>query len=183
MPNYIRNYVPGATFFFTVVTYHRQPILTLELARSHLRTAIETVRKERPFVIDGWVLLPDHLHALWTLPPDDADFSMRWKLIKEAFTESYLADGGIEGRVSISRKLKKERGVWQRRFWEHTIKDEDDYIRHFDYLHYNPVKHGLVEKVRDYPWSTFHRYVKQGIYPANWGEGPITFPQSVKEPE
>ena len=183
MPNYIRNYVPVATFFFTVVTYRRQRILTLELARKQLRDAIEKVREDRPFRIDGWVLLPDHLHALWTLPEGDADYSMRWKLIKEEFTESYLAAGGAEGPISVSRKLKKERGVWQRRFWEHTIESQDDYIHHMNYLHYNPVKHGLVKRVRDYPWSTFHRYVKLGIYPQHWGEGPIVFPRMVREPE
>jgi putative transposase len=182
MSNYKRNYVPGATFFFTVVTYRRQPILAIELARRCLREAILTVQKDHPFAIDAWVLLPDHLHTLWTLPAGDADFSTRWKLIKESFTESYLAAGGTEGHVSLSRKLKKERGVWQRRFWEHTIDGEDDYIHHFDYLHYNPVKHRLVKRVRDYPWSTFHRYVKEGIYPATWGEGEIASPIDVPEP-
>lgn len=150
MSSYRRNYVAGATFFFTVVTYHRRPMLTSALARHYLREAVEQVRHNHPFSINAWVLLPDHLHALWTLPTGDADFSTRWKLIKERFTE-YLAAGGTEGAVTLSRKLKKERGIWQRRFWEHTIDDEDDYIHHFDYLHYNPVKHRLVQRVQDIP--------------------------------
>ncbi len=182
MPNYIRNYVPGATYFFTVVTHHRRPFLTSDLARSHLQNAIETVKKDLPFTIDAWVLLPDHLHAIWTLPATDADYSLRWKQIKEEFTRTYLAAGGTEGPVSESRRRRKERGVWQRRFWEHTIEDEDDLIHHYDYLHYNPVKHRLVKRARDYPWSTFHRCVKDGIYPVNWGEGERTFPIDVPEP-
>lgn len=124
------------------------------------------------------------MHALWTLPPGDKDYSTRWRQIKERFTAEYLAHGGTKAPISVSRKLRKERGIWQRRFWEHTIDDEDDYIHHFDYLHYNPVKHRLVQRVRDYEWSTFHRYVKEGIYPANWaeGQGEIIFPIDVPEP-
>lgn len=184
MPNYIRNYVPGATYFFTVVAYRRRRFLTTPLARKHLSEAIQSVRQGLPFTINAWVLLPDHMHALLTLPTGDADYSTRWRQIKERFTTEYLAHGGTEAPISVSRKLRKERGIWQRRFWEHTIDDEDDYIHHFDYLHYNPVKHGLVQRVRDYEWSTFHRYVKEGIYPPNWGEGQgeLIFPIDVPEP-
>lgn len=140
--------------------------------------------QDLPFTINAWVLLPDHMHALWTLPNGDKDYSTRWRQIKERFTTEYLAHGGTEAPISVSRKLRKERGIWQRRFWEHTIDDDDDYIHHFDYLHYNPVKHGLVHRVREYEWSTFHRYVKEGIYPANWaeGQGMIIFPIDVPEP-
>ena len=122
MPNYIRNYVPGATYFFTVVTHLRRPFLTSDLARNHLHNAIETIKKDLPFTIDAWVLLPDHLHAIWTLPDTDADYSTRWKQIKEEFTRTYLAAGGTEGPVSESRRRRKERGVWQRHFWNTPLK-------------------------------------------------------------
>lgn len=182
MSNYRRMYVSGASYFFTVVSYRRRQFLTSTLARTHLKDAIVTVRQNFPFTIDAWVLLPDHLHTIWTLPAGDADYSTRWRQIKELFTTHYLEAGGTEAPVSASRQRKKERGIWQRRFWEHTIQDEDDYIHHFDYLHYNPCKHGWVKRVRDYPWSTFHRHVQAGIYPQQWGDGELTFPVEVPEP-
>ena len=132
--------------------------------------------------MEAWVLLPDHLHTIWTLPAEDDDFSVRWRQIKEIFTVGYLQAGGSEGWISLSRQKRAERGVWQRRFWEHTIRDEDDFIHHLDYLHYNPVKHGLVARVVDYPWSTFHRYVAAKMYPANWGQGGIETHINAPEP-
>ena len=169
MPNYRRWYVPGGTYFFTLVTFQRQPFLTEEVSRALLRQAIEKEVAKRPFEIVAWVLLPDHLHAVWTLPPTDADYSLRWQKIKEEFTKSHLAAGGREGVRNRSRRTKRERAVWQRRFWEHTVEDEDDLERCVDYVHWNPVKHGLVTRVRDWPWSTFHRFVTAGHYGLDWG--------------
>lgn len=170
MPNYRRNYVPGGTYFFTLVMHERRPILTTDLGRRSLRQALEKVREKRPFEIVAMVLLPDHLHTIWTLPPGDDKYSIRWARIKEEFTRVYLQGGGAEGTLSQSRLRHRERAVWQRRFWEHTCRDEDDLKRFFDYLHWNPVKHGLVARVRDYPWSSFHRWVKLGEYSEHWGE-------------
>jgi putative transposase len=167
--NYRRYYVPGGTYFFTVVTFARRPFLTSDMARPLLRQAIDDVREQRPFTVVAWVLLPDHLHAVWTLPPGDADYSRRWQAIKENFTKPYLATGGCEGVRSRSRRRRRERAVWQRRFWEHTVEDEDDLVACVDYVHWNPVKHGLVSRVRDWPWSTFHRFVSAGHYEIDWG--------------
>jgi putative transposase len=169
MPNYRRNFVPGGTYFFTVVTHERRPLFEADETRALLRAAIQTVRTERPFTIVAMVLLPEHLHCIWTLPEEDADYPTRWRQIKEEFTRSFLAAGCQEGGRSASRRRKGERGIWQRRFWEHTCKDQDDLNRCMDYTHWNPVKHGHVARVRDYPWSTFHRYVEEGVYPIDWG--------------
>ncbi len=171
MSNYRRSYVPGGTYFFTVVTQGRRPILTTNSSREHLRTSIASIQEKRPFQLFAIVLLPDHLHCIRTLPPDDDKYSTRWSRIKDSFTRGFLESGGQEARVSKSRLKHKERGVWQRRFWEHTIKDEDDLIRCTDYIHWNPVKHGYVKRVRDYPWSSFHRFVQSGDYDPDWGEG------------
>jgi len=170
MPDYRRYYVAEATVFFTLVTHERRPFLTDRLARRCLRLALHKVMAQRPFA--AIVLLPDHLHALWTLPPGDSDFSIRWRRIKEEFTCAFLRCGGKEGRRSSSRRRRKERGVWQRRFYDHVIRDERDFERHFDYVHYNPVKHGLVRRPRDWPYSSFHRWVKLDHYPLEWGCGP-----------
>jgi putative transposase len=170
MPNYLRNYVPGGIYSFTVVTHQRRPLFDVENNRELLADAMRSVRLKRPFEIVAMVLLPDHLHCIWTLPPEDADFSNRWRQIKEAFTRKYLKAGGQEAEISDSRILHAERGVWQRRFWEHTCRDQDDLNRCIDYIHWNPVKHGLVTRVKDYPWSTFHKYVQDGIYAADWGQ-------------
>ena len=113
-------------------------------------------------------MLPDHLHAVWTLPAGDADFAVRWQLIKASFSRGLLR----EEPVSASRSRKRERGIWQRRYWEHTLRDEDDFARHVDYIHFNPVKHGHVERVRDWQYSSFHRMVRLGVYPENWAGGP-----------
>jgi putative transposase len=169
MSRYRRNYVPGGTYFFTVVTRGRRPILTDELSRLFLRNAISDVRSKRPFEIVAWVLLPEHLHTIWTLPPRDDDYSTRWQRIKEAFTRKLLPLGERKKSRSTSRAMKRERDVWQRRFWEHTVEDEEDLKRCVDYIHWNPKKHGLVRCVRDWPWSTFHRFVDEGEYTVNWG--------------
>jgi len=170
MSSYLRNYVPGGTYFFTVVTHQRRPILASDLARRCIRSALGKIRSKNPFEIVAIVLMPDHLHAVWTLPPEDSDYSLRWGQIKEEFTRAYLRGGGTEGERSVSRSRHRERAVWQRRFWEHTCRDEDDLKRCVDYIHWNPAKHGLVKRIADYPWSTFHRYVKLGEYPPGWGD-------------
>ena len=169
MPNFRRSILPGGTFFFTVVAEQRARILCGEHARKILGETLRECRVQWSFQIDAFVLLPDHLHALWTLPAGDADYSKRWAWIKKEFSKSWLSIGGSEQEVGSSRTRRRRRGVWQRGFWEHTIKDEKDYARHFDYIHWNPVKHGLVEAVCDWPFSTFHRWVRQGVYSRGWG--------------
>jgi putative transposase len=169
VPEYRRWYVPGGTYFFTVVTHQRRPILTSPLARDCLKRAIEVVRATRPVEVPAIVLLPDHLHTIWSLPPGDADYSLRWKQIKELFTREFLDAGGLEGTVSASRGARKERGVWQRRFWEHLVRDEGDLKGCLDYIHWNPVKHGVAASPAEYPWSSFHRWVEAGDYPIDWG--------------
>jgi putative transposase len=169
MSDYRRWYVRGGTYFFTLVVHERRPIFRTEIARKLLHDAIASEKATRPFTIVAMVLLPDHLHAVWTLPRGDADYSLRWQQIKEDFTKNYLAAGGVEGVRNRSRRRKRERGVWQRRFWEHTVRDEFDLERCVDYVHWNPRKHELVRRVRDWPWSTFHRFVELGHYDIDWG--------------
>ncbi|HEV8721971.1 MAG TPA: transposase [Candidatus Binatia bacterium] len=168
MSEYRRAYVPDGTYFFTVKTLERQPILTQEHYRLALREAIIDVRTKLPFQSLAWVLLPDHLHAIWKLPESDADFSMRWSLIKQHVTRQ-CADRAATVLVSQSRQRRREGTISQRRFWEHLIRDETDLERHVDYIHYNPVKHGYVRRTADWPYSTFHRYVRDGVYPTDWG--------------
>jgi putative transposase len=163
MSDYRRNFIPGGSFFFTVNLANRRSRLLTERV-DDLRTAFRETRRRHPFTIDAMAVLPNHLHAVWTLPEDDADFSTRWRLIKTNFSRK-LAYGEP---ISTSRVAKGERGIWQRRYWEHTIRDQDDFVRHIDYVHINPLKHGLVNRVRDWPYSSFHRMVKLGIYPENW---------------
>jgi putative transposase len=175
---YRRAKTPGGTFFFTVVTYRRRKFLCVPENIILLRQAFREVMSEHPFKIDAAVVLPDHLHCLWTLPHQDEDFSTRWRLIKSHFTRH--CEKMYQGVVSASRQHKQERAVWQRRFWEHQIRDETDFIHHVEYIHYNPVKHGLVNAPIEWEYSSFHKYVKRGQYPADWGAGaPITFPPGV----
>lgn len=170
MPEYRRACFPGGTFFFTLVTYQRRSIFQEESAREILREAfVQGIQKGGPFQIDALCLLPDHLHCIWTLPENDSDYSTRWKVIKAWFSRTYLRRGGNPGLLTASKVQKGEVGVWQRRFWEHLIRDSDDLKQHIDYIHYNPVKHGLVRAVKAWPWSTFHRYVQEGFYDPNWG--------------
>ena len=168
MPRYRRETQPGASYFFTVISEHRQRILTDAVVRTALRAAISAVRRTRPFRIEGWVLLPDHLHAIWTLPVGDADFATRWREIKRRVTR---AIGTHYYRADLHTAHRAAKGcgtVWQHRYWEHRIRDETDFSTHLDYLHFNPVKHGLVARVMDWPYSTFHRLVASGHYPNNW---------------
>jgi REP-associated tyrosine transposase len=173
MSQYRRWYVPGGMYFFTVVTHKRRPILTTSLGRELLRQALTAAQVKRPFEVFAIVLLPDHLHCIWTLPVGDSDYSIRWANIKESFTRNFLDHGGQEAPISRSKVRHRERGVWQRRFWEHVIQNEDELIRCADYIHWNPVKHGLVTRVRDYPWSSFHRFVESGDYTLDWGSAGV----------
>ncbi|MDK9363648.1 REP-associated tyrosine transposase [Lelliottia wanjuensis] len=154
MSNYRRNYIPGGTWFFTVNLQNRQSdLLTRHI--DHLRAAIQTVKRTKPFTINAWVVLPEHMHCIWTLPENDDDFSGRWREIKKTFTRAI-----------------EMRHVWQSRFWEHTIRNEEDFRRHRDYVYINPVKHGHVTRVADWPFSTFHRDVRDGLYPKDWAGEP-----------
>jgi putative transposase len=159
---YRRNFVPGGTFFFTVTLADRRSRILVDHI-DLLREAIRATRRERPFEIDAIVVLPDHLHAMLTLPPADSDFSGRWRRIK-----GHLSRSLIESSAAVNRRPNGDLALWQRRFWEHTIRDEGDFVRHVDYVHFNPVKHGLVPRVTDWPHSSFHRYVKEGVLPSDW---------------
>jgi putative transposase len=169
MSDYRRWYVSGGTCFFTVVTCGRRPILCSDPARHSLHAAIDRVREAWPFQVVAIALLPDHLHTVWTLPSGDTAYSVRWKLIKAEFTRKYLKAGGHEISPNPSRLGHCERGVWQRRYWEHTVRDEADLKRCVDYIHWNPKKHGHVVNVCDWPWSSFHRSVRLGEYTTDWG--------------
>ncbi len=171
MSQYRRAKLPGGTFFFTVVTFRRQPFLCDEDVRTALRKAIRSVRDRHPFTIDGWVLLPDHLHTLWTLPAGDSNFSLRWNLIKRMVTRECAHRLEQSELMSSSKHKHRESTLWQRRFWEHQIRNDRDYQTHMDYLHFNPVKHGYVKRVVDWSYSSFHRHVKQGVYSDDWGSG------------
>lgn len=168
MPEYRRRRVPGGTYFFTVVTTRRASFLCDPSARVLLRNCLRKTRENHPFTIDAIVLLPDHLHTIWTLPPGDCDYSLRWSSVKGNFTRRWLRADGAERAIRSGRRSERRREVWQPRFMEHTIRDDEDRIAHFDYLHYNPVKHGLVRCPRDWPHSSFHRHVREGVYPPNW---------------
>lgn len=165
MVRYRRNFVPGGTFFFTVTLANRTSSVLVQRVGA-LRTAFRTTRQEHPFAIDAIVILPDHLHTIWTLPSGDSDFSGRWKRIKAHFTHQ-LAAGGMP----VKRHRNGEYALWQRRFWEHTIRNEIGFERHVDYVHFNPLKHKLVSRVRDWPYSSFHAYVRRGLLPADWAGG------------
>lgn len=168
MPNFTRSVSPGGTFFFTLVTENRARLFDEEQARTILGNAIRVARGKRPFELDSIVLLPDHLHLILTLPSRDADFSTRLASIKAAFTHEFLASGGIEQPRSESRVSERRRGVWQRWFWEHLIRDENDLHRHRDYIHYNPVKHGLTQCPHDWTFSSFDRHAHAMHYEQDW---------------
>lgn len=161
MPQYRR--ARGSTFFFTVVLAERSSTLLVDQV-DRLRRIYRTVQQRRPFETVAVCILPDHIHAIWTLRETDVDFSSRWNLIKGGFSRGLEA-----GERSTSKLRKREKGIWQRRYWEHAIRDDADLERHVDYIHFNPVKHGHVTRVRDWPLSSFHRYVDQGTLPADWG--------------
>lgn len=181
MANYRRNYVAGGTFFFTLVVHERHQLFSSALARQLLREAIQRVHRNRPFELFAICLLPDHLHTVWILPPGDRDYATRLRRIKEEFTVHWIEQGDWEGTACPSRAKKGERGIWQRRYWEHTVRDTDDLERCVDYVHWNPRKHGLVRRIEDWPWSTFHRFVQLGQYETNWG-GTDTSP-NWKQPD
>jgi len=167
MPDYRRAWHPGGTYFFTVNLLQRQGCDLLIRHVDLLREAVRSVRQRHPFVIHGWVVLPDHLHCVIELPANDADFATRWHLIKIAFSKALPKTE----RRSPVRTASGERGIWQRRYWEHLIRDDADFSAHMDYVHINPLKHGLVRRVGDWPYSTFHRLVELGVYPADWAGG------------
>ncbi|MCB0223669.1 MAG: transposase [Anaerolineae bacterium] len=166
---YRRAKIPGGTYFFTLVTHQRRRFLCQPDNISLLRQTFRLVMENHPFTIEAIVILPDHLHCIWTLPPSDANFSTRWRLIKSHFSRN--CDSRYHGCLSASRQSKQERAIWQRRFWEHLIRDEADFIQHVDYIHYNPVKHGLVTAPQAWPHSSFHRFVQAGQYDEDWGAG------------
>ncbi len=161
--NYRRNYQAGGYYFFTVVTHNRQPILIDNI--NVLRDAFRYVMHKHPFQIDAIVILPDHLHTIWQLPANDTNYSLRWSLLKRHFSTHFPPS-----EVSVSKQKRREKGIWQRRFWEHTLRDEDDWQRHMDYLHYNPVKHGFVDTPLEWEFSSFKREISRGFYVADWGK-------------
>jgi len=168
MPEYRRAFVDAGSFFLTVVTNFRRPLLATESARSTLKNALRATQAERPFSIDAIVVLPDHWHTIWTLPPGDTDFSTRMRLVKARFTRAFLGAGGSEAGRSRSRQAQGERSVWQRRFWEHTVRDERAFEGICDYIHYNPVKHGYATCPHAWPYSSFRRFVVDRRYDASW---------------
>ena len=163
MPNYRRAFIPGGSWFFTVNLLDRRQTLLVDHIEV-LREAVAATRRSHVFKIDAFVVLPDHLHAIWSLPEGDSDFSTRWRLIKNRFARALPK---LEP-LSAVRLARNERGIWQRRFWEHLIRDEADYSRHVEYCYINPLKHGLVTCVSDWPYSSFHRDVRAGIFPRDW---------------
>jgi putative transposase len=169
VPSYRRAHVPGGTFFLTVVTYRRRPILSSPGQVGRLRRALRQVMREAPFRIPAAVVLPDHAHFLWSLPPGDTDYSRRVGRMKVLFTRSLRGHEAPRPAVCDSRRKHRESDVWHRRFWEHTIGDEGDLERHLDYIHYNPVKHGLASCPHLWPYSSFPRWVRAGLYPGDWG--------------
>lgn len=163
MPEYHRVIIPGGTFFFTVVTWQRRPLFAQDSARTILRKAFQLTRERYPFRLDEICLLPDHLHCIWTLPEGESNYSIRWGFLKSWFSRQFLASNTISSIPNESRKKRREAAIWQRRFWEHAIRDEEDYIRHAEYIHNNPIKHGFVERAVDWPWSSVHRGDKANI--------------------
>jgi putative transposase len=169
MPEYRRNFVPGGTYFFTLVTFNRRHLFSNKDNCQLLVDVWTDVQSRHPFESVAACILPDHIHAIWTLPEGDDGYPMRWKEIKRLFTQEFHRRNHEGIGRTLSQQLKGEATIWHRRYWEHTIRDQDDLNAHIDYVHINPLKHGLVPMVKDWPWSSFHRYVKMGIYPEDWG--------------
>ncbi len=165
MRRYIRAKNPGGTYFFTVNLADRHGNLLLVEHIASLRAAFVKTRLDHPFRVDAIVVLPDHLHALWTLPADDSDFATRWSLIKARFSRAVRPSE----HISSSRKRRRERGLWQRRYYEHLIRDDDDYANHVAYIHWNPIKHGWAERAVDWPHSSIHRFIRKGWLASDWG--------------
>ena len=170
MPEYRRVNVKGGTYFFTVVTYERRPIFKHPDAIYLLKECLEVIKGMHPYDIKAIVILPDHLHTIWTLPENDSDYSKKWQMIKSSFSKLYRDKRVV--RVRDSYVSKGEKGIWQRRFWEHLIKDQSNFNRLCDYIHYNPVKHGLVYSPSEYEFSSFQDFVTQGVYSSDWGNIP-----------
>jgi len=162
MVNYRRTRLEGGSYFFTVNLHDRRSKLLIEEV-DLLRRSIKKTQEKHPFQIDAMVVLPEHLHAIWTLPKFDTNYPGRWRSIKKYFTQELLKQGYL-----LEKNDRGEYYVWQRRFWEHTIRDECDFENHVNYIHYNPMKHGLAKQACDWPYSSFHRYVKQGLLPKDW---------------
>ncbi len=174
---YRRAFVPGGSFFFTVVTERRRRLFVTSETVDVLRNAFRSVMAKRPFKIDALVVLPDHLHCVWSLPPEDADFATRWRLVKTWFTKhcaSWLREASDQ-----AHQRKGQQSIWQHRYWEHVLRDEMDLHHHVDYIHYNPVKHGYVCRPVDWPYSSMRRYVDAGMYSEDWGTGAIALPEDV----
>ena len=171
--NYRRAFIPGGSWFFTLVTENRRPVFAVPENVTVLREAFCSIKLKRPFVIDAIVVMPDHLHCIWTLPPGDVDFSTRWRLIKTWFTKH--CDIALRPQPDAARKAKNEQAIWQHRYWEHLLRDEDDFARHVEYIHYNPVKHGYVARAIDWEFSSFRRHVQDGIYQEDWGCNILEF--------
>lgn len=168
MPDYRRIFLPGGTYFFTVVTYQRQPIFSDESARHCLQQSSRQIETVMPYQTLAFVLLPDHLHCLWRLPEGDSDYSKRWGRIKSGFTKQWRQRTRLTAGLSQSRIKHREGNVWQRRFWEHSIRDEEDFRRHVDYVHYNPIKHSYVKCAHAWPYSTYKRWLGNGFYTDDW---------------
>lgn len=171
MPNYHRIFIPGGTFFFTVNTYHHQPIFTNPDVFSLFRKSVTAVMEKHPFCEEAYCILPNHIHTLWTLPEHDSDYSLRWRAIKGNFSRWYQELYGAVIVQNKSHRNRKEAAIWQRRYWEHLIRDDRDYNNHMDYIHFNPVKHGLVRLPQEWIWSSLVIHVKNGYYPPDWGDG------------
>ena len=168
MSNYRRSFTPGGCFFFTVVTYKRQKLFSDNENISLLRDAFRKVKNKYPFTVDAIVVLPDHIHTIWQLPPDDANYSIRWRLIKHF----------VSSHIKTPATRRKEKQVWQRRFWEHTIQNEKDWRNHMDYIHYNPVNHGYTGHPHHWNYSSFKRAVNKGWYDKNWGD---SLPDNIRK--
>lgn len=170
---YRRARMAGGTFFFTVNLADRNTDTLVRYA-DEFRSVVNKVKQAHPFSIVAMAVLPDHLHTIWRLPEGDVDYPTRWSLIKAGFSRRIPA---VE-RIRHTRQAKRERGIWQRRYWEHLIRDDLDLARHVDYIHYNPVKHGWVSRAVDWPHSTLHGYIERGIFPADWG-GEVEVDESM----
>lgn len=181
MPNYRRAYTEGGTYFFTLVTHQRTSIFTENVFINELKNAVKDVKLHSPFDVKAWVVLPDHMHFVWSLPPGDSNYSKRIGQIKVEFTKRIKAEVNNFNPQIQSKLNKRESNIWQRRFWAHEIRNQSDLQKHVDYVHYNPVKHGLVKNVVDWPYSTFHKYVRTGVYHKSWAGSAGTLSQSFGE--
>ena len=170
MPDYHRIFIPGGTFYFTVVTYHRQPIFSNPDAPRLFRKSVRAVMEKHPFCEVAYCILPDHIHTIWTLPEYDSDYPIRWRAIKGNFSRWYQESFGVVVVHNESHQKREEAAIWQRRYWEHLIRDDLDFDNHMNYIHFNPVKHGLVTRPRDWNNSSFSFQVRDGYYPPDWGE-------------